>query len=540
MTRIVLGGILLLAFCAGITPAQEKIPPQGQPRNRPQNPPQNPPLGLVLEVPGPKQPADANSVVCHMDRVVFSRDGKLMAAGAGPNVFLWNVADGKELLRMQLPEKQIYHRVMFSEDGKSLIWNGREDSEVRIFDTRSGRQDREFPNPKADRRGYCNFLCYSPDARLIAYNGPRFFEGLDMVDVATGQVVMSIPEVKDARGAAFSPDGKFIATHSGDGGLHIWDVKTGRAFRELVPHQNGAGGAYKWVTWSPDGAFLATGGHIQPSLDIWSLKSRKKVVSIPCRDCFYTAAFSPDGQSVLCTQSGGQPYLYHLIAEKETMHFNPPGREGLFLTWVNGQNRVAIIGAASNSDARQYSVYLYDVPTEILNPKEAQVDDAAPDKLWAELTSENELRLARVIKALLGAPKPTLSLFTAKLPPIDNARQTRIEEMVLQLGEADATRREEAMKELQQAAYDFAPLLESRVENAGPGEIRNRLRFILKQMNEKPTPARLVGELRALELLEQMKTPEARELIGKLAGGAAGARLTAEAKAIAERLKRVP
>src|SRR5271169_4905892 len=35
--------------------------------------------------------------------LVFSQDGKMIASGAGSAVLIWNTADGKELVRIQLP-----------------------------------------------------------------------------------------------------------------------------------------------------------------------------------------------------------------------------------------------------------------------------------------------------------------------------------------------------------------------------------------------------------------------------------------------------
>jgi hypothetical protein len=47
-----------------------------------------------------------------------------------------------------------------------------------------------------------------------------------------------------------------------------------------------------------------------------------------------------------------------------------------------------------------------------------------------------------------------------------------------------------------------------------------------------------LGEVRAVEALEHAGTADAQALLGKLAGGAAPARLTREAKAALDRLDR--
>jgi len=495
---------------------------------------------LLREVPGPKGTNDARAIFSHMDRVVFSPDGKLMAAGAGANVFVWNVADGKELVRMQLPQEQIYHRIIFTADGKTLLWNGREDPKMRVFDVTTGKQVREFdqPNGMGDDKAFSSrFLCYSPDAKLVAYNSESFFEGFDIYD-ASGNKVIGIADTKDVRGCAFSPDGKQVATLSGEGGLHVWDVKTGRLFRELRDDGGRIGGAYKFVVWSPDGQFLATGGHGETGLAIWSLKARKKVCTLPCRDSFYHAAFAPDGQSILCAESDGKPYLYHLIAETKTAVFTPLVEQGLFVIWLPDGKRIAFIGNATRAEIRQQSVFLFELTAEQLNPKAAQVDEAPPEKLWDELTTENELRLDRVVKALKGAPGPTVMMLAEKLTPVGKEPAVQVEQRLIDLDDTVPARREAATKDLAAVAHRFAPLLQARLEGSAPGEVRNRLSFILKKMAEEPTPMELVRDLRGVGLAEQIGSPDALALLRKLAAGADKARVTEEARAAVARLEK--
>ena len=66
------------------------------------------------------------------------------------------------------------------------------------------------------------------------------------------------------------------------------------------------------------------------------------------------------------------------------------------------------------------------------------------------------------------------------------------------------------------------------------------LKQLQKRLLEKATVQKPQGdqlrELRSVELLELAATPEARQVLDVLAKGAAGARLTREAKAAADRL----
>jgi hypothetical protein len=120
---------------------------------------------------------------------------------------------------------------------------------------------------------------------------------------------------------------------------------------------------------------------------------------------------------------------------------------------------------------------------------------------------------------------------------VSRERQKQVEAWIAELDDEDFKRRDTAMEKLQGVAHAFAPLLTERRKAAGPGEINNRLTFVLKQMDKEKTPLPLVRESRVVKLLEHMATSEARQVLTELAAGAPDARLTREARAALERMR---
>jgi hypothetical protein len=487
-----------------------------------------------IEVRGPK--AVAGEPWGGLDALTFSRDGVRMAAAVDASIFVWNVADGKEVTRMQLPRGYTHHNLAFSADGQTLVWcqgsgsiagDARDDPKVRTFDVATGRQVREGPRPKGMRT-------FTPDGtRMVCYSYAR----LDVYDVATGKVVLGMEGETDCNATALSPDGTLLAVHDGYGSTRLWDMRTGKPVRQLGPTLTSGAGAHKFVTFSPDGKLLATGGHCCTTLDVWSVASGKRVCVVRSTTNFQGAAFAPGGVSVVCSETDGRPYLYHLIAEKVLHRFGPPEEDGYNLRFTPDGKLLAIIGQTTDRDpnARQQSIFLVEVPARALNPAAAQVDDAPLETLWAELGTDNELKLQRIRKAFRTAPKPAVALFGTRVLPVSRAKQAKVEEWIAALDDPAVARRDDAMKRLRRAAHAYAPLLQAALEQAGPGERRNRLTFLLGRTKEKAAPVALIKALRVVALLEKIATPDATALLRALADGAPRARLTVEARAALER-----
>jgi WD40 repeat protein len=133
---------------------------------------------------------------------------------------------------------------------------------------------------------------FSPDGRHIATTGEA--GGVTIFDYASGTPVRHLQApVKIALRLTFSPDGELIATAGADGFVRIWNAATAREIDgSPLKHKGVVGG----VAFSPDGQSLASGGWDR-TVRIWNTSSWKQSQLVVEADAAtHSPAFSPDNE----------------------------------------------------------------------------------------------------------------------------------------------------------------------------------------------------------------------------------------------------
>jgi hypothetical protein len=161
------------------------------------------------------------------------------------------------------------------------------------------------------------------------------------------------------------------------------------------------------------------------------------------------------------------------------------------------------------------------------------------EALWDDLASEDASKAFRAIALLRGAPDQTVPWLANRLKPIALPDRQRVEQLILGLDSDDFSVRDLAARELEGLGDAAADVLQKALQRKPTPEARRRLKDLL-EMNQpgKTFPLERLRWVRAVEVLERTATPEARALLGRLAKGAPSARLTREAQAARERLRR--
>ena len=157
------------------------------------------------------------------------------------------------------------------------------------------------------------------------------------------------------------------------------------------------------------------------------------------------------------------------------------------------------------------------------------------EALWTDLGSEDAPRGYRAICSLRAGTQ-ALAFFRERLRPAPPADSGRVARLIADLDDERFAVREKATTELEKLGKEIEPALHKALQGKPSLEVRRRIDRLLEKLESAaPSPEQL-RLLRALEVLEHIGTPEARELLRTLAKGASGARLTQEAKASLDRL----
>jgi hypothetical protein len=160
------------------------------------------------------------------------------------------------------------------------------------------------------------------------------------------------------------------------------------------------------------------------------------------------------------------------------------------------------------------------------------------DALWEDLASTSVPRVVAAMRTLAALPTRSVPHAKKQLAPVKPAGAKRVAELLADLDSDAFAVRERAEKELAGFGEGVKGELEPALKEPGKSlEFRRRVERLLEAFSERQLSAARMRELRILRVLEYAATPEARQVLAELAAGAAGAKLTNEARASLARME---
>jgi RNA polymerase sigma factor (sigma-70 family) len=472
---------------------------------------------------GKPRPASADPAAgpCSL---AFTEKGLLIDGGDGPAVHDWRT--GKVIRRYADPRTKSFEGFALSADGR-LMALSEFDGSIRLMDAATGKTIRIL-------RGHTTLaspVLFSPDGRRLFSRG--YDQTLRIWDVEKGKEQRSLKSASNTSGErlAVSPDGKMLATATWEGSGHlvrIWDADRGQ---ELHRCDQGAKIVFR-LTFSPDGTLLAAAGSdgwspvgdTPGTVTLWDTATGQRRRTLAAHQGgAIEAVFSPDGR-MLATGGYDKVIRFWEIAtgkERHELH----GHEGAVyaLAFSKGGRHLA-------SSSQEAPVFVWNVYGSLSNER------AAGLPRWEDLADADAAQVFEAIGRLAAVPAKAIALCRANLKPASDAGQRRIRQLIADLDSPRFAVRQKATTELEKKVEDVEPLLRKALQEAAVLEVKKRLEGILAHLGN-PGPDRL-RQARAVEVLEIVATPEAIQLLDELAGGAASARLTRDAAAARDRLRK--
>ncbi|MCX7611000.1 MAG: serine/threonine protein kinase [Ignavibacterium sp.] len=150
-----------------------------------------------------------------------------------------------------------------------------------------------------------NSVAFSPNGKILASGSGD--KTIKLWDVQTGNLIRTLEgHNRWVTSVTFSPDGKILASGSVDKTIKLWDVETGELIRTLEGHNVDV-----WsVSFSPDGKILASGS-MDNTIKLWNVETGENIKTFDEHySSVFSVAFSPDGKYLASGGLDGAIILY--------------------------------------------------------------------------------------------------------------------------------------------------------------------------------------------------------------------------------------
>ncbi len=195
----------------------------------------------------------------------------------------------------------------FSPDGKEIVASGYH--ELTTWRVADGTPARRLPGT-AER---IHEVAYSPDGKWMATasGDPGQFGAVQLWIAEPdggGKLARDLLETTDSAFAvAFSPDSTRLAAAGADRAVRVWDVATGKELALIEDHAD-------WIfdlAWSPDGKRLATASRDKTS-KVFDVEKKESVATFPGHaEAVQAVAFAADGKQVITGGSDNQVRVWN-------------------------------------------------------------------------------------------------------------------------------------------------------------------------------------------------------------------------------------
>jgi RNA polymerase sigma factor (sigma-70 family) len=348
------------------------------------------------------------------------------------------------------------------------------------------------------------------------------------------------------RSLAVTPDGRTALVGDGPGTIRVCDLEEGQHVLMLAGHRRYADA----LAVSADGKMLVSGS-LDRTVRLWDLMSAREIATLPGhRRAVAAVTLSADGR--LVASADGLPVrddrgtpshryddptaphqvrVWDAASGLELARFEGHGTDVAALLFAPDGRRLV-------AGLRDGSVLVWDL-TALPRLPALDLPPGGLDAVWQALAGPDAGRANRAAWTLAVRPEEAVPFLKDHVPPDAELRARQVRRWIADLDSDTFEVRAAAARELERHGEQVVLALREALAGSPSAELRKRVEELLAGVRLERSPERL-QRLRAVQVLERIGTPAAREVLKRLAGGQRESRLTGEAKASLERLARRP
>ncbi|MBI2804649.1 MAG: PQQ-binding-like beta-propeller repeat protein [Planctomycetes bacterium] len=409
--------------------------------------------------------------------VGVSPDSKMfVTVDRGDTTRIWTL-EGKEVDRLQGPNGNFFATRVLA-NGKLIA--SKYGGDITSTNLATGKTVKLAKAPLGSVR-----ITVAPDeARALWYSASQSFQ---LLNLTSGKVRWQItPADVFSPSMAFSGDGSRFAIADSGGvarpdrsSIRIHHTATGK---ELCHFAKGAGPFYN-VALSADGRTVATGGTPDRSIHIWEINAGRVRQKLFGHGAYVQSLiFPPAGKTLISASSDGTCLVWDMTGK-----------------------------------------YVPRAPGDL-------------DALWAALASPDAAKAYQAILALTDVPAKTVPFLATKVQPEKPVPAADLVRLIIDLNSKNLPTRSKAIADLEKLDELAEPALRKALGERPTVELRRRIDGLLTRLPRLVTSLETIRQLRAVEALERMGTPDAIKVLDMIAKGAPGGYLTRDAQASLLRL----
>jgi WD40 repeat protein len=532
----------------------------------------------------------------YVGALAFAADGKTLAATmANYSVRLWDLPSGKDRFGEGSGHAGNILALALSPDGQTATSIGG-DRTLRRWEVSTGR---ELLQVALGQTARFNISALSPDGRTAAIGlfKDNVFNTIELWDTTAGKSTrqIEVDQPLDFASLSISADSKTLLARDRVGTLRLWEASSGKVVGQVVQQATATDQSINGrCALSPDAKVVASVWTLRNlannrnsfEVRLFQVSTGKLVGRMPLTATFVSnMAFTPDGRTLALIHNNlvapaARPAvpnysigLYEVASGKERCQWTPEGRanalafapdgRSLAVGFIDGTIRLLsaqtgetlgrLKGHHGNvqqlvfaANGRQLltggadgSPLLWDAASvAVLSaiPK-GELTTAQLDALWTELASDDAGKAYRALGALTADPAKVVPWLRERVKPAVGFETARIDKLIADLDSDKFAVRQQAAEELEKLGELAVPALEKVLETKPSLNLRQRVDELMGKVTTFQVPADALHAIRAVEVLERVGTPEAKQVVEALAKGAPGARLTQDAQRTLERLR---